>query len=76
MKKFFVAIAIVAVAVTPVIAGVVMNNSSETHADMCDHVSVTSSGACSHPGCKCTSFNQRPGYYSCWCGHQRFSHTK
>lgn len=24
--------------------------------------------------CSCPSFNQRPGYYQCWCGHQSFVH--
>lgn len=31
-------------------------------------------GACTQPNCKCQSFNQRPGYNQCWCGHQSFSH--
>ena len=40
------------------------------------HVEATSqgNGACTYGTCKCSSFNQRPGYYQCWCGHQRFSH--
>lgn len=31
-------------------------------------------GACTHSNCKCQSFNQRPGYNQCWCGHQSFVH--
>ena len=31
-------------------------------------------GACTHKGCQCKSFSQRPGYYQCWCGHQRNVH--
>lgn len=31
-------------------------------------------GACTHPNCGCMEFNQRPGYYQCWCGHQRYTH--
>ena len=31
-------------------------------------------GACTHPNCSCKSFNQRPGYNQCWCGHQSFVH--
>ena len=40
------------------------------------HVESTSqgNGACTYGTCKCSGFNQRPGYYQCWCGHQRFSH--
>ena len=40
------------------------------------HVEATSqgNGACTYETCKCTGFNQRPGYYQCGYGHQRFSH--
>lgn len=31
-------------------------------------------GACTHPGCRCQSFSQRPGYYQCMCGHHSYSH--
>lgn len=36
--------------------------------------SVQGSGPCNQPCCGCMGFNQRPGHYACWCGHQRFSH--
>lgn len=75
MKKLLAVIALVAAVVTPVVAGDAVSK-SDAHADVCDHAALTSGGACNQPNCKCKSFNQRPGYYGCWCGHQRTSHTK
>ncbi|GEM_PF-3146125 len=37
-------------------------------------VEMQGRGACTMPNCKCPKFNQRPGYYQCWCGHQSFNH--
>lgn len=50
-------------------------NASENHQDgVCVEVASQGYGACTHATCKCTKFNQRPGYYQCWCGHQREVH--
>ena len=44
------------------------------HDGVCVEMTSQGRGPCTHSGCKCTGFNQRPGYYQCWCGHQSFVH--
>lgn len=42
--------------------------------DVSVETSMQRRGPCTHAGCKCQKFVQRPGYYQCWCGHQSFVH--
>lgn len=66
---------IIAAAALSISVALYANNSAKT---TCNHseteVSMAGNGACTYTNCKCPKFNQRPGYYQCWCGHQSFMH--
>ena len=81
MKKMFVCLTVLmtmAAAVVTYATGIIDIKTGKeffTVASTCVDLSTKGSGgACTHPGCGCMGFNQRPGYYQCWCGHQRFTH--
>ena len=78
MKKSIVlGLAVVmALAVSVTAFASVSDSHSECNHSEGVHLEVTSqgNGACTYGTCKCSGFNQRPAYYQCWCGHQRFSH--
>ena len=78
MKKSIVlGLAVVmALAASVTVFASVSDSHSECNHSEDVHVDATSqgNGACTYGSCKCSGFNQRPGYYQCWCGHQRFSH--
>ena len=78
MKKliFFGLVVVVAFAASVTAFANAYDSHSERNHSVGAHIEATSqgNGACTYGTCKCPGFNQRPGYYQCWCGHQRFSH--
>lgn len=87
MKKILFVAAVVAALVTPAAATAMMHTadahiaSEAAPASACDAAAadceVHSTGsACRVQGCGCQYWHQKPGYTACYCGHQRFMHTK
>lgn len=76
MKKFI--LGIVGVMMAAVSAFGIANTINGTETRTSGHETTvledSSNGACTHKGCKCKKFDQRPGHYACWCGHQRYMH--
>ncbi|MBQ8455719.1 MAG: hypothetical protein IJ537_10355 [Bacteroidaceae bacterium] len=70
MKKFIMWGFVAVVTATISIAAFARSNKEEVRIES----SMNGRGPCTQPGCRCLAFNQRPGYYQCWCGHQSFSH--
>lgn len=75
MKKYFVLGMACVMAVTASLAVLAENKQpANLNESVCVESTSQGSGACTQPNCRCQKFDQRPGYYQCWCGHQRFSH--
>ncbi len=73
-KTFFVATAIFVCTIVTLANAKVQRIDLEGSNHKMEQCSMAGDGACTHKGCACTKFDQRPGYYQCWCGHQRYVH--
>lgn len=75
MKKIFALGMAILMAVTASIAVFAENKQNANQQESPDVEIITNGrGACTQPNCHCQKFNQRPGYYQCWCGHGSFMH--
>lgn len=76
MKKVIFLGIVAAMTVTMSVTAFAFNKTEmqSHHKGVCVESSTQGTGACTYGNCKCTQFDQRPGYYQCWCGHQSFVH--